>query len=177
MKRPPLTAIQKQEANEDASLPVTASADALLRSRATKSDIDLFLREPAIRELARKKDPIILDLCESLLSSPDSDDWLVAVTALAEMKTRASLERLISLYVKSNPEDRSTIVQKVAYCLTSDHASSFEKMLKELSVPCKIDVSSWSSCAKAVLGTLCGRLGLTLTYVRAEQGGVRVMIS
>lgn len=163
----------------DSQEPSTASDnyETRLWRRASDRTVDLFLREPAIKELAQKKDPAILDLCESLLSSDDADDWQVAVNALAEMKTVASLDRLIALYVQSNPDDRSFIVQKVAHCLTSDHASSFEKMLRELAVPCEIDVSGWSSSAKAVLGAVCGRLGLTLTYVRADQGQAHLLIS
>jgi len=136
----------------------------------------LFLREPAITELARKKTPAVLDLCEILLGSTDADEWQVAVNALAEMKTVAALERLIALYCQSDPDDKSFIVQKVAHCLTSDHASSFERMLRELPVPCEIDASRWSSSAKAVLGAVSGRLGLTLTYVRSDKEGARLLI-
>lgn len=136
----------------------------------------MFLRELAIIELARRKNPAVLDLCETLLSSGNPDECHVAVSALSEMKTVASLDKLVVLYRGSNPEDRSFIVQKVAECLTSNHAASFEKMLRELSIPCEIDLSRWSSPAKAVLGAVCGRRGLALTYVRTNQGKAHAVI-
>ena len=177
MRRTRVEVVEGQKV--DSQEPSTASDnnENRLRRRASDGTVDLFLREPAINELARKKDPAIPDLCETLLSSDDADEWQVAVDALAEMKTTVSLDRLIALYVESNPDDKSVIVQKVAHCLTSDHASSFEKMLREITVPCEIDVSGWSSSAKAVLGAVCGRLGLTLTYVRTDQGRAHLLIS
>jgi hypothetical protein len=176
MRRPRLEVVGDQNVDSQERLSPADRSDMLLRRRASDGSIHLFLREPAIIELALKKDPTVLDLCETLLRSDDADEWQVAVNALAELKTVVSLERLITLYCESDSEDRSFIVQKVAHCLTSDHASSFEKMLRELPVPCEIDVSGWSSSAKAVLGAVSGRLGLTLVYVRADEGAVHLLI-
>jgi hypothetical protein len=177
MRRPRLEVVEGQEVDTRERSSAANYCDTRLWQRATDKTVHLFLREPAITELARKKDPAILDLCETLLSSDDADDWQVAVNALAEMKTAASIDRLIALYIQSDSDDRSLIIQKVAYCLTSDHASSFEKMLRELPVPCEIDVFKWSSSAKAVLGALCSRVGLTMTYARPEQGRTCLVIS
>jgi hypothetical protein len=176
MKKPRLQVVERQRVEEEESESSLDDHDNELWQRASDPNIHLFLREPAITELARQRHPAVLDLCESLLSSDDIDDWHTAVNALAQMKTVASLDRLIAVYCESSPEERSFMVQKVAECLTSDHAASFDTMLKQLSTPCEIDISRWSSTAKAVLGAVCSRLGLTMTYVRTDIGKVHLVI-
>ena len=169
MRRPRLDAVEGLGA-EEAHLGASVDEhDLQLLQRAGDNSIHVFLREPAIIELARRKDSAVLDICEELLNSNDIDGWSVGVNALAEMKTAGSLDRLVALHSQSNPQDKSFIMQRVAQCLTSNHAASFGAMVRGLSIPCEIDVSLWSSVAKAVLGMVCARLGLTMTFSRVDE--------
>jgi bifunctional pyridoxal-dependent enzyme with beta-cystathionase and maltose regulon repressor activities len=61
----------------------------------------LVLRRPALVELARRKDPKLMDYCENLLKSDDYEDWLTGLATLSAVGTNEAVDSLILAYAHS----------------------------------------------------------------------------
>ena len=123
--------------------------------------VHLVLRRPALAELARRQDPKLMDYCESLLKSDDSEEWLTALATLSAIGTNAAVDRLILVYAHSLNEDRRMVLSHVARILTAEHIKPFSIMVREVACPGEIDVTGWTRVAISTLQDACKRFGVT----------------
>ncbi|MFW9918321.1 MAG: hypothetical protein ACFFED_01870 [Candidatus Thorarchaeota archaeon] len=126
-------------------------------------DIHLVLREPALLELARRRDPDLLCFSELLLKSQRHEDWTMAVKAIAAIGTTDSLEKLVMIFATSlNNDDRLLIIDLVARSLTADFVRPFSIMVRDIAKPGTIDISGWTKAAIATLQDVCKRVSVDI---------------
>jgi hypothetical protein len=113
--------------------------------------VHLILRKPALLELARRKDPMLMDYCEILLSSEDDEDWLLSIDVLVALGTLDAVDRLILVYAQSLNEERKHVLSMVARILTAEHVKPFSIMVREVACPGQLDVSGWTKTAISTL--------------------------
>jgi hypothetical protein len=136
-----------------------------LWSRVTDHDTHLFLREPAIRKLARRRDSRMADFCEVLLKSGDPDEFLVAIDTLTQLGGNYAVTRLIGLCSHCLVRDRVIALGRLAQVVTSDRARPFTVMMKELIMPGEVETTGWTPLAREVLLGECRRRGLSVAFV------------
>jgi hypothetical protein len=122
--------------------------------------VHLILRRPALAELARRKDPKLMDFCENLLKSNDYEEWLTGLSTLSAIGTNEAVDRLILVYAHSLNDDRKIVLSYVAKILTAEHIKPFSIMVREVAAPGELDVSDWTKVAISTLQTVCKRFGI-----------------
>lgn len=122
--------------------------------------VHLILKKPALLELARRKDTLLMDYCETLLSSEDYECWLMAIDALVALATPDAVDRLILVYAKSLNNERKYVLSMVARILTAEHVKPFSIMVREVACPGELDVSGWTKIAISTLKDVCKRFGI-----------------
>ena len=70
------------------------------------SSIHILLREPALLELARRKEPGVLSYCDKLLLSEDQECWFSALKTLETLNTYDSVQKLLVVCGYSGTGDR-----------------------------------------------------------------------
>ncbi|MHA2461775.1 MAG: hypothetical protein ACXAEJ_11085, partial [Candidatus Thorarchaeota archaeon] len=136
--------------------------------------VHLILRELGLLELARRQDSDLLDFCECMLSSEDTDEWMVAVKILGALQTDEAVDRLIMVYAQSLSSDRRFVTGEVAKILTANHVHPFTVMARELAGPGEIDVTGWTSVAISTLKDVCKRFGVEVVgdpVLTSERSG------
>lgn len=131
-----------------------------LRKTAGNADLHITSRGPSLLELARRKDLIVLQVCESLLTSVCIEQWFLAVDALGLMATNEAVERLLGVYREVDEARRRIILTTIAKVLSEEMAPRFKKVIRDLIFSEVIDVTHWTSPALAVLRAECYRLGV-----------------
>jgi hypothetical protein len=58
------------------------------------TELHILLREPALMELARRREPGILSFCETLVNCGDQECWFTGIKALAALGTYEAVQRL-----------------------------------------------------------------------------------
>jgi len=122
--------------------------------------VHLVLRRPALVELARRKDPKLMDYCENLLKSDDYEKWLTGLATLSAVGTNEAVDSLILAYAHSLNEDRRTVLTYVAKILTAEHIKPFSIMVREVAVPGEIEITGWTRVAISTLQDACKRFGV-----------------
>ena len=161
MTQPQLRLLSRPSLREDHT-PLHVDVDsARLWDLIFDEKVHLVLRRPALAELARRQDPKLMDYCESLLKSDDSEEWLTALATLSAIGTNAAVDRLILVYAHSLNEDRRMVLSHVARILTAEHIKPFSIMVREVACPGEIDVTGWTRVAISTLQDACKRFGVT----------------
>lgn len=124
--------------------------------------VHLILKKQALLELARRKDPGVMDYCETLLASEDYECWLMGIDALVALGAPEAVDRLILVYAKSLSDDRKHVLGMVARILTAEHVKPFSIMVRELACPGELDVSGWTKTAISTLKDVCKRFGIEI---------------
>ena len=127
--------------------------------------VHLLLRRPALLELARRKDPNLMDHCEQLLSSDDYENWLIGLTTLSALGSHDAVDRLILAYAHALNEDRKIVLSVVAKILTAEHVKPFSIMVRDVAIPGEIDITGWTRVAVSTLQDACKRFGLETVIV------------
>jgi hypothetical protein len=122
--------------------------------------VHLILRKPALLELARRQDPLLMDHCERLLESENYDDWLMSLNLLVALGTPDAVDRLVLAYAQSLNDERRHVLCMVAKILTAEHVKPFSIMVREVAVPGELDVSGWTKTAISTLKDVCKRFGI-----------------
>ena len=122
--------------------------------------VHLILRKPALLELARRQDLLLMDHCEQLLNSDDYDDWLTGIDILVALGTPEAVDRLILAYAQSLSDERKHILCMVAKILTAEYVKPFSIMVREVACPGELDVSGWTKIAISTLIDVCKRFGV-----------------
>ncbi len=129
----------------------------------------LFVRTPMMLELARRGDPKIMDLCESLLKSGEIEQWFVALKTLACLANEQACQRLIDLYQESKPHKRSYIVSYAAQTVGNQHQSEFKKMVLAFAATGTVDITGWTETSIKALRSVCKRLGIKVKSVKKPR--------
>ncbi len=161
MTQPQLVLSVCHPSQPDPTPPQHADTDRIKLWELVKDDsVHLILREPGLLELARRRDPELLDFCESMFASGDIDDWFVAVKTIASIATRKAIDRLVMIYAGSYSDNRRFITNLIAKVLTTDFVHPFTIMIRELATPGELDITGWTSTAIATLQGVCKRHGI-----------------
>jgi hypothetical protein len=129
------------------------------------SELHILLREPALIELARRKEPGLLSFCEHLVNCGDQECWFTGIKALAALGTYEAVQRLLAISGSLTPWDRRIVIQTVATVLASPQREAFRRVVRLFATPGKLDVTGWTATALRVLRSVC------------EECGVRIMSS
>ncbi len=130
--------------------------------------VHLILRKPAMLELARRNDLLLMDHCEKLLGSEDYEDWLMGLDLLVALGTPEAVDRLILVYAQSLNDERRYVLCMVAKILTAEHVKPFSIMVREVACPGELDISGWTKTAISTLKDVCKRFGIDVFGVDAE---------
>ncbi len=133
--------------------------------------VHLILRKPALQELARRRDPHLMDYCENLLVSDEYENWITAISTLVTLGTTEAVDRLILVYAQSLSDERRLVLSMVAKVLTAEHVKPFSIMVREVAVPGELDVSGWTKTAISTLQDVCKRFGIEIhgVYVDTDK--------
>ncbi len=124
--------------------------------------LNIILREPALLELASRKDPGVLAYCDYLLQSEDQESWFSALKALEILNTYDAAQRLLVLCGVSNAGDRKIVLNVLARVLSSSQREGFRRLLRSVVTPGELDISNWTSTALRILETVCAEKGLQI---------------
>ncbi len=130
--------------------------------------VHLILRKPALLELARRCDPLLMDYCENLLCSDEYEKWLLGVDLLVVIGTPDAVDRLILVYAQSLNDERKYVLSMVAKILTAEHVKPFSIMVRDVAIPGELDVTGWTRTAISTLKDACRRFGIE-TYGDGER--------
>lgn len=132
----------------------------LLRDRG----VHTVLKKSALKELARRRDPALIDYCEMLLGSESRSDWCLGITTLSVLATHEAVDLLISAFARSLGENRIYVLESVASILTADFVKPFSIMVREVARSGELDVSHWTRVAVSTLKEVCKRFGIETIY-------------
>ncbi|MFX1472370.1 MAG: hypothetical protein ACFFBM_07700 [Promethearchaeota archaeon] len=162
MREDSLVLVTSQAEQYPTPLPFSNTSAESLWDTAKNSDLHLLLREPALVELARRKDPGLLSFCEYLVSCGDQECWFTGIKVLASLGTHEAVQRLLAVSGSLNPWDRKIVIQTVATVLTSAQREAFRRVVRLFAVPGKLDVTGWTATALRVLQSVCEECGILL---------------
>ena len=131
--------------------------------------VHLILKASGLMELARRRDPGILDYCKKLLDSGNSDKWYLGIKVIAAMGNAEAIDTLLMIYASSLNGNRKYIAGILAQNLTIDYVHPFTIMLRELAVPGELDITGWTSTAVVALQDVCQRRGIETVFKGATQ--------
>ena len=127
---------------------------------AKDESLHIILREPALLELARRKEPGVLSYCDRLLLSEDQEWWFSALKVLETLNTYDSVQRLLVVGGYSGTEEKQVVMHVLARVLTAAHREGFRRILRSMITPGTLDVTGWSTVALRVLKSVCIELGI-----------------
>ena len=130
--------------------------------------VHLILKKPALLELARRQDSLLMDHCEQLLGSEDYEDWLIGIDLLVALGTPDAVDRLVLVYAQSLNDERRHVLCMVAKILTAEHVKPFSIMVREVACPGELDVSGWTRTAISTLKDVCKRFGIDVYGEKIE---------
>jgi hypothetical protein len=169
MTQPQLRLLSRPSSVEDHT-PLHVDVDsARLWNLIFDEKVHLVLRRPALLELARRKDPDLMDYCEKLLQSDDYEEWLTGLNTMSAIGTSEVVDRLILVYARSLSIDRRVVLNSVAQILTAEHVKAFSIMVRDIAVPGEIDVTGWTKVAISTLEDACKRFGIETVIVGRLQ--------
>lgn len=122
---------------------------------AKDESLHILLREPALLELARRREPGILAYCDRLLFADDQEQWFSALKVLETLNTYDAAQRLLVICGCSGTEDRKIVMNAIARVLTTAHQEGFRRVLRSMITPGVLDVTGWSPTALRVLKSVC----------------------
>lgn len=122
---------------------------------AKDESLHILLREPALLELARRREPGILAYCDRLLFADDQEQWFSALKVLETLNTYDATQRLLVICGYSGTGDRKIVMNALARVLTDTHREGFRRILRSMIAPGVLDVTGWSPTALRVLKSIC----------------------
>jgi len=115
-----------------------------LVKKSRNTELSLFMREPAIQELAHRRNPAVIDICNSLIRRRDFDSWFVAVRALAHLGTPSAKDTLIAMGAECDPSRLRILVNFLGRLVGENDLELFCKLIQGIAKPNSIDVSAWT---------------------------------
>ena len=124
--------------------------------------LNIILREPALLELASRKDPGGIAFCDSLLRAEDQESWFSALKTLETLNTYDAAQRLLVLCGTSNTGDRKIVLNVLARVLSSSQREGFRRLIRSIISPGELNISNWTPTALRVLETICAEKGVQI---------------
>lgn len=124
--------------------------------------LNIILREPALLQLASRKDPGVIPFCDNLLRSEDQESWFSALKALEILNTYDAAQRLLVLCGTSNTGDRKIVLNVLARVLSSSQREGFRRLIRSVISPGELDVSNWTPTALRILESVCAEKGVQI---------------
>ena len=137
-----------------------SSSDDLLKLVHDPS-VHLFLRAPVFMELARRREPRVLDICESMLQDSDAECWIIALRALVMYGSTQSINILYEEYLTCPADLKRLVALHIAQTVTEESRFRFQKIVRQFSCIGTLNVTGWTPTALQVLAESCKRLGIT----------------
>ena len=147
---------------EPPSLSLSRTPTESLLDTTKNEDLHILLREPALLELARRKEPGVDVFCDGLANCGDPECWFTAVKTLAILNTYDAVNRLLSIAGSSSPQDRRIVINSVARILSSAQREQFRRLVHFIANPGLLDVTGWTSVAVRMLAAVCEEKGLKI---------------
>jgi len=130
--------------------------------------LNIILREPALLELASRKDPGVIAYCDNLLLSEDQESWFSALKVLETLNTYDAAQRLLVLCGTASTGDRKIVLNILARVLSSSQREGFRRLIRSVVAPGELDVSNWTPTALRVLEGVCSEKGIQIV----DQSGL-----
>ncbi|TFG95614.1 hypothetical protein E4H12_12905 [Candidatus Thorarchaeota archaeon] len=124
--------------------------------------LNIILREPALLELASRKDPGVIAFCDNLLREEDQESWFSSLKALETLNTYDAAQRLLVLCGTSSTGDRKIVLNVLARVLSSSQREGFRRLIRSVVSPGELDVSNWTQTALRVLEAVCAEKGVQI---------------
>lgn len=126
------------------------------------TSLHIILREPALLELALRKDPGVISFCESLLNSENQESWFSALKALETLNTYDAAQRLLVLCGSLSTGNKKIVLNVLARILSSPQREGFRRLIRSFIIPGEINVSGWTPTALHVLESVCAEKGIEI---------------
>ena len=126
------------------------------------SSLNIILREPALLELASRKDPGVIAFCDHLLRNEDQESWFSALKALEILSTYDAAQRLLVLCGTSSTGDRKIVLNVLARILGSSQREGFRRLIRSVLAPGELDVTNWTPTALRGLEAVCAEKGVQI---------------
>ena len=162
MRQNQLVLLTSDVVSESSSYTLTRTLTESLWDTVKNTSLNIILREPALLELATRKDPGVIAYCDVLLFSEDQESWFSALKTLKTLDTYDSAQRLLVLCGTSNTIDRRIVLNVLARILTSSQREGFRRILRSMIEPGDLDVTGWSPIALRVLESTCAEKGIEI---------------
>jgi len=162
MRQNQLVLLTSDVVSESLHYSLTRTLSESLWDTVKNDSLNIILREPALLELASRKDPGVLAFCDTLLRSEDQESWFSALKVLETMNTYDAAQRLLVLGGSSNTGDRKIVLDVLARVLSSSQREGFRRLLRSVVAPGELDVTNWTSTALRVLETVCSEKGVQI---------------
>ncbi|RDE12458.1 MAG: hypothetical protein C4K48_10010 [Candidatus Thorarchaeota archaeon] len=162
MKQNQLTLVARESVADFSESTLTDTLTESLWDITKNHTLNIILREPALLELASRRDPGVIVFCDYLLHSEDQECWFSALKALEALNTYEAAQRLLILCGDSGTGDRKIVLNVLARVLTSSQREGFRRLLRSILAPGELDISRWTSTALRVLESVCHELGILL---------------
>lgn len=111
------------------------------------TELSLFLREPAIQELAHRRDSAVIEICNSFARRRDFDSWFVVVRALAHLGTRSAKDALLAMGINCDSNRLRILVIFLGRLVEETDSQSFSKLIQGIAKPTSLDISGWTKAA------------------------------
>jgi hypothetical protein len=165
-----LTLVAKDSVPDLAGMALQDTLTESLWDTAKNSTLHIILREPALLELADRKDPGVIAFCDQLLHTNDQECWFSALKALEVLNTYDAAQRLLILCGNSGTGDRKIVLSVLARVLTSSQREGFRRLLRSVMTPGELDISRWTPTALRVLESICNELGIIINDSTGKLG-------
>ena len=142
-----------------------------LWKKARDESLHSIFRESAMIELARRGESGLTDLCRSLLSSVDIDEWFSAVRVLRSAGTHHAADILLEQCESLDLTLRRTVLFELAHFLPPTRAEDFSELLRDTPIEGTVDVTGWTDVAFLSICDVAREesVRIMLTYCPSEE--------
>jgi len=162
MRRHQLTLVSLDLTHDNLTMPLGDTLTESLWDTVKNDSLNIILREPALLELAIRKDPGVIAFCDNLLYAEDQESWFSALKALETLNTYDAAQRLLVLCGSASTGDRKIVLNVLARVLSSSHREGFRRLIRPVVASGELDVSNWTPTSLRVLESICAEKGIQI---------------
>lgn len=160
MKRNLLTLVSIDVTLDNSTMAFGETLTESLWDTVKNDSLNIILREPALLELASRKDPGVIAYCDNLLRADDQESWFSALKTLETLNTYDAAQRLLVLCGTASTGDRNIVLNVLARVLSSSQREGFRRLIRSVVSTGELDVSNWTPTALRVLEAVCAEKGI-----------------
>ncbi len=162
MRRHQLTLVSLDITDDIITMPLGDTLTESLWTTVRNNSLNIILREPAMLELATRKDPGVIAYCDNLLRVEDQESWFSALKVLETLNTYDAAQRLLVLAGTAGTGDRKIVLNVLARVLCSSHREGFRRLIRTVVTPGELDVTNWTPTSLRVLEYVCAEKGIQI---------------